>query len=283
MPGALGPVDAARLVAAPGIAPAFVVVIVIVSRICDHDYDNDYNNDNDNDWTPPRTPMMTASLLTAFLVGLLGGVHCLGMCGGIVVTLSAGLPRQRRGPLDLLPLLLAYNLGRIGGYTLVGALMGALGLVALQFLPLHIAQRGLYALAALFMLALGLYLGGWWRGLALLERWGGQLWRHLEPIGRRLLPVRRWPQALLVGLLWAWLPCGLVYSVLIWAVSAGGPLAGALFLLAFGLGTLPNLLGIGLLAGAAARLIEQRWLHQAAGALVFGFGCYGLWQVFGGG
>jgi len=224
---------------------------------------------------------VTSALVTAFLVGLLGGVHCVGMCGGIVAALSAGLPRERRTTLRAqLPLLLGYNVGRIAGYTLLGALMGALGLVALQFLPLHVTQRALYALAAVFMVALGLYLGGWWQGLNGVERLGARLWRLVEPVGRRLLPVRTAPQSLAVGLVWALLPCGLVYSVLVWAVGSGGPLAGAALMLAFGLGTLPNLLGMGLLAGAAARLGEQVWLRRAAGLVVLGFGLHALWQVF---
>ena len=224
---------------------------------------------------------VTSALVTAFLVGLLGGVHCVGMCGGIVAALSAGLPRERRTTLRAqLPLLLGYNVGRIAGYTLLGALMGALGLVALQFLPLHVTQRALYALAAVFMVALGLYLGGWWQGLNGVERLVARLWRLVEPVGRRLLPVRTAPQSLAVGLVWALLPCGLVYSVLVWAVGSGGPLAGAALMLAFGLGTLPNLLGMGLLAGAAARLGEQVWLRRAAGLVVLGFGLHALWQVF---
>ncbi|WP_462320206.1 sulfite exporter TauE/SafE family protein [Halochromatium sp.] len=225
--------------------------------------------------------MMTGSLLTAWLVGLLGGVHCVGMCAGIVATLTAGLPREQRQQLSRqIPFQLAYNSGRILSYTIAGALMGALGAVALEFLPLHLAQRVLYLIAAGFMLALGLYLGGWWQGLTLVERLGAQLWRWVEPFGRRFLPVRHWPQALAVGLIWGWLPCGLVYSVLIWSAASGGPLQGALLMLVFGLGTLPNLLGLGLLAGAAARLSEQRWLRQLAGLMVIGFGLYALWQVF---
>jgi hypothetical protein len=225
--------------------------------------------------------MAATSLVTAFLVGLLGGVHCVGMCGGIVAVLTAGLPRERRGRvLAQLPFLLGYNLGRIAGYTLAGAAMGALGLVALQFVPLHVAQRVLYSFAALVMVALGLYLGGWWQGLERIERLGALLWRRLEPLGRRFLPVRRPWQAAAVGLVWAFLPCGLVYSVLVWSVGSGGPLPGAALMLAFGLGTLPNLLGIGLLAGAAARLGEQRWLRRGAGVLVIGFGLFALWQVF---
>jgi len=223
---------------------------------------------------------MTGSLLTALLVGLLGGVHCVGMCGGIVATLTAGLPREQRQRLSRqLPFQLAYNAGRIASYTFAGAVMGALGAVALQLVPLHLAQRLLYLIAAGFMLALGLYLGGWWQGMTRIERLGERLWRRIEPLGRRFLPVRHWWQALAVGLVWGWLPCGLVYSVLIWSAGSGGPLQGALLMLVFGLGTLPNLLGLGLLAGAAARLSEQRWLRQLAGAIVMAFGLYALYQL----
>lgn len=221
------------------------------------------------------------SLTTAFLVGLLGGVHCVGMCGGIVGTLTMGLPRAVRGHLVAqLPFQLAYNAGRVAGYTLAGALMGGLGSLLLQALPLQQAQRILYGVAALFMLAMGLYLGGWWRGLIWLERVGAPLWRRLEPLGRRLLPVSSPWQALGLGLVWAWIPCGLVYSVLIWCVSAGSAARGAALMLAFGVGTLPNLLGISFLAGAAARLGEALWMRRSAGLLVLAFGVYALWQLF---
>jgi sulfite exporter TauE/SafE len=224
---------------------------------------------------------MNTTVLTAFVVGLLGGVHCVGMCGGIVATLTMSLaPGHRRGVAGQLSFQLAYNLGRLAGYSCAGALIGGLGGWLLQSPALQWAQQLLYALAALFMLALGLYLGGWWRGLVQVERVGALLWRHLEPIGRRLLPIDTWWQAVGVGLVWAWLPCGLVYSVLILALGAGSAANGALLMFAFGLGTLPNLLGIGLLAGAAARYAEQARLRQAAGLLVIGFGLYAIWQLF---
>ena len=131
------------------------------------------------------------SLITAFLVGLLGGVHCVGMCGGIVSTLTMGLPRSVRGSLAAqMPFQLAYNAGRVAGYTLAGGLTGALGALMLRAIPLQQAQRVLFGLAAVFMVALGLYLGGWWRGLAWLERAGAPIWRRLEPFGRRMVPVR---------------------------------------------------------------------------------------------
>lgn len=223
---------------------------------------------------------MPSAILTAFVVGLLGGVHCVGMCGGIVSLLSLGMAPERRARLaSALPLQLGYNLGRILGYGVAGALAGGLGALLAGSGAVLLGQRALYALAALVMIALGLYLGGWWRGLAAVERAGGLLWRRLEPIGRRLLPIRSWRQAVAVGLVWAWLPCGLVYSVLILALGTGSPTAGAMVLLAFGLGTLPTLLGIGLLAGAAARCMESLWLRRGAGLVVIGFGAYALWQV----
>jgi sulfite exporter TauE/SafE len=223
------------------------------------------------------------SLVTAFLVGLLGGVHCVGMCGGIVGTLTMGLSREVRASLArLFPYQLGYNLGRIAGYTLAGALMGGLGVVLATLVPLQLAQRGLYLVAAIFMILLGLYLGGWWLGLARLERLGARLWKRIEPIGRRLLPIHSPWQAIGLGLVWAWIPCGLVYSVLIWSISAGSAVQGAALMLAFGLGTLPNLLGMGMLAGAAARLADQVWVRRVAGLMVLGFGLYALWQVFAG-
>jgi sulfite exporter TauE/SafE len=218
--------------------------------------------------------------LTAFLVGLLGGVHCLAMCGGLVGSLTFGLaPELRANPVRILPYQVGYNLGRIAGYALAGALFGGMGALILDLGGLQVAQRVLYGLAGVMMILLGLYLGGWWRILAVAERLGGRLWRALEPLGRRLIPIRHLAHAVGIGFLWAWIPCGLVYSVLISALATGDPLSGALLMLAFGAGTLPNLLGIGLLAGAAARLAERAWVRQAAGLTVIGFGIYALAQL----
>ncbi len=218
--------------------------------------------------------------LAAFLVGLLGGVHCVGMCGGIVSALTFGLsPKRGAGTSAVLPLQLAYNLGRVLSYTLAGALMGGLGVLLVSWLPFYQAQRALLGLAGIFMLLLGLYLGGWWPGLARIEAAGGVLWRRIEPWGRRLLPVRSPRQALLLGLLWGWLPCGLVYSVLIWSVSAGGLARGALLMLAFGLGTMPNLLAMGLAASALARWSRKPAVRRGAGAMVAALGVYTLWGL----
>ncbi len=217
--------------------------------------------------------------LSAFVVGLLGGVHCVGMCGGIVGALTFGLPEDRRSLVGMLPFQLAYNIGRLSSYVIAGAIMGGVGMLLAQLMPIYYAQRLLLAVAGLFMILLGLYLAGWWMLLARVERAGGVLWRRIEPLGRRLLPVKRPSQALLVGLLWGWIPCGLVYSMLVNAVAAGGALQGAGLMLAFAIGTLPNLLLIGALAGAAARLSQATGLRRAAGGMVILFGLYTLWQA----
>ena len=220
--------------------------------------------------------MGSVDLISAFIVGLLGGVHCVGMCGGIVGALSLGLPAERN-----LPILLAYNLGRIGSYTFAGALMGALGFYFSSLLPVQTAQRVLLSFAGLFLILMGLYLAGWWNGLSRLERAGGVLWRRLEPLGRGLLPVRSVRHGFLLGLLWGWLPCGLVYSALVWTVTAGGAVEGAMLMLAFGLGTLPNLLLMGVAAAQLNRWVRQPALRVAAGCLVMLFGGLLLFDAWG--
>ncbi len=219
--------------------------------------------------------------LSALIVGLVGGVHCVGMCGGIVSTLSISLPGEsRRRASAMLPYQMAYNLGRISSYVAAGALMGGLGTLLVQWMPLYVAQRVLLMFAGIFMILLGLYIGGWWMLLNRVEQAGGGLWRRIEPLGRKLLPVSSPLRALGVGLVWGWVPCGLVYSMLINAVSTGSALKGAGVMLAFAAGTLPNLIIMGLLTGAAAHLLQAPLTRRLAGLCVIGFGLWSLWRVF---
>lgn len=217
------------------------------------------------------------SYLTAFTIGLMGGVHCIGMCGGIVGALgmSTQSPSGHRG--GLFKLLVAYNSGRIFSYTIAGGLMGSIGWLASHWLAIHALQTGLQLVAAVFMLLLGLYLSGWWPVLVHVEKMGAHLWRHIEPLSRRLLPVRSPGQGLLLGMLWGWLPCGLVYSVLIWSISAGSFQQGALLMLCFGLGTLPNLLAMGAFAARMSQWVKNSRVRQLAGSLVM---LFGLWNLF---
>ncbi len=220
---------------------------------------------------------MIEALAGAFLVGLLGGVHCAGMCGGIVGALTLGLPQAKLQ--QQMPYHLGYNSGRIISYTIAGTIMGGLGLLLAEYTLVDQAQRILLLLAGLFMVLLGLYLAGWWRILSKAEEMGAPLWRRLEPIGRRFMPVRSFHQAAALGLIWGWLPCGLVYSALIWSISSGGVIQGALLMLAFGLGTLPNLLLMGTAANQLQQFIRNPIVKAVAGSLVIAFGVITIWRA----
>lgn len=222
--------------------------------------------------------MFDSIYLTALIVGLLGGVHCLGMCGGVVGALTFNLkPAVQLSWWRTLPYQLAYNLGRITSYVLIGSVFGLLGasLTSLaEFLP---AQQILQTLAGIFMITLGLYLGGWWNGVVQVEKLGAGIWTRFQPLTRKLMPVKNLPQAGLYGMVWGWLPCGLVYSMLIMALSSGGPIEGGLVMLFFGLGTLPNLLLMGVFAFYFTRLSRTTWVRQLAGTGVI---LMGVWQLY---
>ena len=211
------------------------------------------------------------TLLSVLLVGFLGGTHCIGMCGGIVGALSLGGGAGRRWPQHL-----AYNLGRILSYGLAGMLAGALGAASSHLGEQWVLRLLLYILANLMLVALGFYLLGFTRTLGWLEAAGQGLWRRIQPFSRRFLPARSPAQAFPLGLLWGWLPCGLVYSVLTTALVSGSPLRGGAVMLAFGLGTLPNLLLAGLLAARLNKLVRRPWIRSIAGSAVLIFGLWGL-------
>ncbi|MDO8988710.1 MAG: sulfite exporter TauE/SafE family protein [Sideroxyarcus sp.] len=219
--------------------------------------------------------MSEFSLVAVFIVGLLGGVHCLGMCGSIVGVFTSQVPKDTaRWPFHL-----AYSSGRIASYALAGALVGAIGQAGLLLRDAAPVQHLLFALSSLMLVVLGTYLAGIWGAVRRLERLGGGLWKLLQPWTTRLLPVNTVPRALGLGALWGWLPCGLVYSVLLTALASGSAPQGALIMLAFGLGTLPNLLAIGLFWESIKGWVQSPRVRLAAGMLVATFGVYGLFKV----
>jgi len=215
-------------------------------------------------------PDLLPLLGSALVLGLLGGGHCLGMCGGLMGALTLAIPPEQRG--RRARLLLAYNLGRILSYACAGLLLGLAGW-AVASSPAALALR---VVAALLLIAMGLYLAGWWSGLTRIEALGRGLWRHIQPVASRLLPVSSLPRALLLGALWGWLPCGLVYSTLLWAASQGNAGYSAALMLAFGLGTWPVLLATGLAAERVNSLLRRRSVRMAGGLLVILFGIWTL-------
>ncbi len=217
---------------------------------------------------------MHLSFLTALTIGFLGSVHCVGMCGGIVGVLNAGLPHPgRQSRLSQISYHLAYSAGRILSYSVAGAIAGLVGAQSEKIdLSSAVPVGGL--IAGLFMIALGLYLAGWRAAFAWLENAGQHIWKYIQPLGKRFLPVRNPLHAFGLGLVWGWLPCGLVYSVLALSVLSASPIQGALLMLGLGLGTLPMLLTLGKAHEYLRRISSRPNLRRLAGAAVIFFGVY---------
>jgi len=211
----------------------------------------------------------------AFAAGLLGDVHCAGMCGGIVGTLAL----QARGP--AWGRQLAYNAGRIFAYVAAGTAAGLAGGIAAGGGAWLEARMALFLLANVAMIFLGLYVAGWSRVVLAVEAAGRPVWRRIEPIARRMLPIDSTAKALGAGLAWGWVPCGLVYGMLVVAAASGSAAQGALVMAAFGLGTLPNLLAAGLAAQRLLRLRRAPWVRRAAGAAILGLGIAGIVRLPG--
>lgn len=208
-------------------------------------------------------------MLNAFLVGFFSLLHCYGMCGGIIGALSMSLaPEIRVHRLRFAGFSLLYSMGRILSYTLAGCISGLAGQILGNLLHPTAVGNILRMLAGVLLVAIGGYVAGWLPPLARLERLGDPLWRHLWPLVQRLLPVRTPLQALLAGILWGWLPCGLVYSMLAVTALSGSALNGAAQMFAFGLGTLPHMFVGSILISWLIRLRSTSWLQPSAGLVL---------------
>lgn len=244
--------------------------------------------------------MNALNLLPVFMVGLAGSVHCIGMCGGIVGALSAAGPARPRPVIaiavarpqptaaaagvaaEALLRVAAYNSGRIGSYMVAGALAGGLAGGAANMLRFAALQVAFYWMANLMLVALGLYLMDAWHGLSRLEAAGNIVWRRVQPLLKPLLPMDSPLKALALGGLWGWVPCGMVYSVLLTAMLSGSAPQGAAVMLAFGLGTLPTLLALGLVGARIRAAVRRRGVRMAGGLLVLAFGLLGLARAVNG-
>lgn len=238
--------------------------------------------------------MSGLSLLPIFMIGLLGSVHCVGMCGGIVSAISVVSAPVRRfpvavvadagknagvGSLDVFTRVISYNLGRIGSYAVAGAIAGGVVGSARTLAGVSTVQMGGYWLANLMLVALGLYLMGVWQGLAYMELAGHAIWRRVQPLTKKLLPLDSSLKMLAAGGIWGWLPCGMVYSMLLTAMLSGSALSGATVMLVFGLGTMPTLLTMGLLGARLRTWMQRPAVRVIGGLLVLSFGLLGLFRA----
>jgi sulfite exporter TauE/SafE len=217
--------------------------------------------------------MTLVLVASALLMGLLGSTHCVVMCGGVVAATCSALPLDRGARWWAhVRYVLSYNAGRIASYATAGAIVGAMGASLASFGVVERAQLGLRLGAGVLMVAVGLYVAGFGRAMRWIERAGEPVWRRVARVARRFVPVRSPMQALALGLLWGWMPCGLVYAALAAAVTSGSTLGGVLTMAAFGLGTLPMLVAMGSAASAVARAARIRWVRSVAGVVLVALG-----------
>ena len=214
-----------------------------------------------------------APLVSAFVLGLVGSGHCLGMCGGITVALNASAAEEKR-----LQLSTVYQMFRVVSYALLGAVVGGLGHVFERWTQLPL----LPVIGAVLLLMLGLYLMRFWNVLVYLEKIGWRLWRYIAPIQKRFIPVKSYTQAMVVGLLWGLLPCGLVYSALALAATSGEIANGAATMAAFGLGTMPMMLATGLFSRQLLMTFRKPRVQTMMGVVFVVWGAWQLYSVLGG-
>ena len=212
------------------------------------------------------------TFLTLFLLGFFGGTHCVGMCGGLSSAFALQLPPH----LNRIGLIVLLNLGRISSYVVIGLLVGLVGQVGISLDDTRAVQNGLYIAANILLLLLGLYLAGISTAATKIERIGKPIWKRLNPLLNKLLPIKSVPACFGVGVLWGWLPCGLVYSASLYALGSGNALHGGLYMLAFALGTLPNLLAMGIFAAQLKTFLQKRMVRLCAGSLVAG---WAIWRL----
>lgn len=198
-------------------------------------------------------------LFSAFITGLSGNAHCLAMCGGLNVALGLSQMKKR--------FFLFYQLGRILGYGLLGLIFSSL-FILLGFRPQNLSNELLRWIIAFILFGLGIQIIFQKNFLIVLERWGIRIWRPINGFIQSFLPIRQPSEAILLGLLWCVLPCGLIYSVLLLAIASANPIQAFFIMLAFGLGTLPALFLVNVFSGFFIRLFQQKSSQKALGLLI---------------
>lgn len=215
----------------------------------------------------------------AFTLGLFSTMHCLGMCGGIMGALTCGIPQQTAAqPLKRNSLVLLFNVGRTLSYGVMGLIAGIVGSGLAASINPEAWRTTASIAAAASLILLGLYLTDWFPQIKKIDLLGKHLWRKLQPLSRHFIPVSSPARALNSGLVWGWLPCGLVYYALILAITLGNPVSSALFMLTFGLGTLPALLATGMFSSVLVKLTQHKRVRHLAALSIVIFGLLTLYM-----
>lgn len=202
------------------------------------------------------------TIIAGFVAGFAGSIHCVAMCGGLVGVICASM---QVSPKRALIYWCSYHFGRIISYTIAGLLAGGIAGQVTMLFPMDRAHVIGSLIAGLFLIILGGHVARWWSLLNVVEQFGGRLWQKVVPVFSKMLPPRLLRHAIVGGLLWGWIPCGLVYSALVLAATSTDSITGGLTMAAFGVGTLPMLIAMGVLANQLERINKVRWLRGVLG------------------
>jgi len=222
--------------------------------------------------------MSSLPLLTALIAGLAGGAHCFGMCGGMAGALGMRARTISKSTAQASLHGSLYHVGRICGYASIGAIGGTFGHSAHWMLDLTRFESALRIAAGVLTVLVAIRILWRWNAFAPIERVGARLWQMLQPWARRASLNEHWLGSVLTGLLWGWLPCGLVYSMVLLTLTTGSAIEGATVMLAFGIGTLPAMASSTVLLGAWPRLTQRPWFRAGTGTLLL---LFGVWMMHG--
>jgi len=199
---------------------------------------------------------MSLDFFSAFIIGLLGSGHCIVMCGGISTMLTTAISDVAKQKKHLI--IFAYNFGRIASYSIIGALVAFTSSMATKEIGFPVAFLKTIA---------GVYLGK-------------NIWRYISPQTKKFIPINNIKSAFALGALWGWLPCGLVYSTLTWALASADAVNGALIMFFFGLGTLPALLSVSLGTLSIKSLLSNIIFRKLAAISVIIYGFYTIYIAY---
>ncbi|MBD3653382.1 sulfite exporter TauE/SafE family protein [Kangiella sp.] len=210
------------------------------------------------------------ALVSAFAMGFLGSTHCIGMCGGLTVALNTGTAKEKS-----LRLSFTYQIFRVFSYGILGALVGGFGYLFSKWTNFPV----LIVLGGIMLIMMGFYLLSWQNLLIYFESIGRKLWKKVSPVQSRFLPIKKFHQAAVVGLLWGLLPCGLVYSTLAMASTSGTALGGFASMVAFGLGTLPAMFAIGVFSNRLVNFFRNPKVRAVFGLVFILWGSFYIYQA----
>lgn len=218
--------------------------------------------------------VLQLSLAAAFLAGLSGGVHCAAMCGPLI-GIACGPCARARGR-EWLRHALAYNAGRIATYMIAGMVTGAIGAAGIALRGAPLSQQALLGVMSFSLILFAAYVAGFIPFVRGIERAGAAIWRRVGPGAGWFLPASTPGRAFGLGLVFGWLPCGMVYVALIAALTVADPLHGAMVMAAFGLGTLPNVLAISAWFKYVAAAAKGRLARAFVAAVFAAVGVLGI-------